>query len=463
MFIEKAGFSFRPITGFELEVNSSVYMYSDDGNLEICMIGGELENQTSLSELNDELAADFMINFDEFKLNEAGKDTVQEITGLVNEIRFINAEEEGLGKTLICSPHINQFFFMLVIASAEHWLNQGQAIFSAAKSQVHFHPKFKPTISTLEVDKHPDLTIETYDAILPEENLLVTIHRGDISLLLSARTSIIQDEIALTEIVAPGNQCLYRYNPDSSEFSSDFVEKPILSTFGELCVLLPFHNQQAFQIGNYRFAFATHSGNPLQEVQVIIRKGRALDLQKVDLNLWMALEDEFFYEPENLAKFEAKLRSELKVQLAPMMLAPGKIETSHPAHDELASFTCINPDTDLPDCSYMIAESVENGRALNIGLVDRFTRGVPPIDAETAAVSCGAPGMILSPVSPHACILVNYSAFTNEISALAKAIVEQLVVFCGLPPHPVPAEQPLALNPDLVWRLRQHPIFYNAD
>jgi hypothetical protein len=463
MFIEEAGFSFRPIAGFELEVDNSVYMYSEDGNLEVCMIGGELENQTSLAELNDELAADFMANFDEFVLTEAGKDTVQGITGLVNDIRFTNAEEEGLGKALICSPHINQFFFMLVIASAEHWLNQGQEIFSAAKSQIHFHPKFKPTANTPEVDKHPDLTIETYDSIVPEENLLVTIVRGDISLLLAARTSTIQDEIALIEIVAPGDQLLYHYNPGSGEFFSEIANQPILSSHGEVCLLLPFPSQQTMQIGNYRFAFATKSGSTLQEVQVIIRQGRALSLQKLDLNLWLALEDETFNEPEYLAEFEANLRSALKEHLASMNMAPGKIETYHPAPDELATFACINLDSDLADCSYMIAESVDNGRALNIGLVDRFTRGDPASEAEMSAVSSGSPGMILSPVSPHACILVNYSVFKDDFSALANAIIKQLVAFCGLAPETAAADQPLALNHDLIWRLRHHPIFYNAD
>lgn len=463
MFIEEAGFSFRPITGFELEVDNSVYMYSEDGNLEICMIGGELDHQTSLAELNDELAANFMINFDEFKLNEAGKDTVQGITGLVKEIRFINTDEEGLGRTLICSPHINRFFFMLVIASAEHWRDQGLEIFSAAKAQIHFHPKFKPAAITEQVDQYPDLTIEACESIVPEENLIVTIIRGDISLLMAARTSTTQDEIALTEIVAPGDQWLYRYDPLSGEFSSQITTQPIISNFGELCLLLPGASQQTLQTGNYRFAFTNRSSLPLQDVQIIIRHGRALDLQMVDLNLWLALQDELFNEPGFLTEFENKLRSALTVLMEQMSVTPGKIETYHPAPDEMAAFACINLDTDLADCSYMIAESVENGRALNIGFVDRFTRGDPPVDVEIPAISSGSPGMILSPVSPHACILVNYSACKEDYPALANAIIEQLVAFCGLAPQITPADQPLALNPDLIWRLRHHPIFYNAD
>lgn len=463
MFIKEAGFAFRPISGFELEVDGSVYMYSEDGNLEICMIGGKLDNKTSLAELNDELAADFMVNFDDFKLTEAGKDTLQGITGLVNEIRFNNAEEEGMGQALICTPHNNQFFFMLVIASTEHWIAQGQQIFSAVKSHIHFHPQFKPASITDKDEKYPDLTIEAFESIVPEEKLIVTIIRGDISLLMAARTSIIQDEITLTGIVAPGDQTLYHFDPESGDFSSQISGQPIISDHGEICLLLPFATQQALQIGNYQFTFATKRGMPLQDVQVIIRHGRALERQKVDLNLWLALEDEGINDPDFLAKFETNLRSALVEKMAPMNLVPGKLAYYHPAPDVLATFAAINLDTDLADCSYMIAESVENGRALNIGFVDRFTRGDPPMDVDTSAVTSGAPGMILSPVSPHACILVNYAVFEGDFSALANAIIEQLVYFCGANPLNAPPDQPLVINPDLIWQLRRHPLFYDAD
>ena len=463
MFIEEAGFSFRPIVGFELEVDGTVYMYSEDGNLEICMIGGELDNNTSLADLNDELAADFMVNFDQFELIEAGKDTVQGITGLVNDIHFINAEEEGSGRALICSPHINQFFFMLVIASADHWLAQGLEIYSAVKAHIHFHPQFKPVSIATEVDKHPDLTIETYESILPEEKLIVTIMRGDISLLMAARAATIQDEITLTEISAPGNQLLYAYNPTSGEFSSQIAAQPLTSSHGELCLLMPAASQQGLLNGDYRFTFTTKTGLPLQDVQVIIRQGRALDRQQIDLNLWLALADEGFDEPDISTQFEADLRSALAEQMAPMNLAPGKIEIYHPAPDELDAFSSVNLDSDLADCSYMIAESVENGRAINVGLVDRFTHGEPPTEADLTALSCGSPGMILSPASPHACILINYSAYEGDIPNLAKAIVVQLLNFCGIPMQNTLSDYPLALSADLVWRLRRHPLFYDAD
>ncbi|NLN70009.1 MAG: hypothetical protein GX142_04395 [Chloroflexi bacterium] len=51
-----------------------------------------------------------------------------------------------------------------------------------------------------------------------------------------------------------------------------------------------------------------------------------------------------------------------------MKITPGRIETYHPAPDELPAFACINVETDLADCSYMIAESIEDGRILNVGL-----------------------------------------------------------------------------------------------
>jgi hypothetical protein len=240
LFIEGAGFSFRPIIGFELEVDGSIYLYSEDGNLKICIIGGELASQASLVELNDELAADFMINFDEVNLVESGKDLLQGITGWVKEIHFINAEEEGLGRTLICSPHLTQFFFLLVIATAEHWREQGMEVFTAIKDHIHFHPKSAPETKQKAFEKHPDLIVDTFESIYLHESLLVSTLRDDISLLLAARATSIQDEITLLKIMTPNNDILYRYDPESSTLTSQTFTQPLCSNHGELCLLLPF-------------------------------------------------------------------------------------------------------------------------------------------------------------------------------------------------------------------------------
>lgn len=463
IILEEAGFSFHPIIGFELEVDGSVYMYSDDGNLEISLVGGELDNQTSIAELNDELAAEFMMNFDEVELIEAGKDNVQGITGFLNRIHFINAEEEGLGMALICSPHINQFFFVLVISSAEHWEKQGQTVFAALKAHIHFHPQFKPDSAVVEVDEHPDLTVETFETIDSQESVVITIERGDISLLLAARTASKRDQITVTEITAPGDHALHRDTATTGELVSEIADQPLTSSQGELCLLLPFASQQSLLIGEHQFTFVTQSGAPLQEVQAIIRQGRALDMQKIDLNLWLALENEHFNQPEYLHQFGVDLRTALRAILAPMNLSPGKIAFYHPAPDELAAFASINLDSDLADCSYMIAETVENSRALNVGLVEHITRGDPPEEAGISAVSSGTPGMILSPVSPHTCVLVNYADFIGDFPGLARALVVQLVRFCGGHMESDQSDQPLALNRDVLWRLRRHPIFYDAD
>lgn len=461
--VEVAGFSFRPILNFELEVDDSVYMYSGDGNLEIVMIGGELAHDTSIAELNDQLAADFMINFDQFELIEAGKETIQGITGFLNRIHFVNAEEEGLGQALICSPHFNQFFFLLVISSAEYWDQIGLKVFTALKNQIHFHPKFTPTATVSEDDVHPDLTIETFESIQPDEDLIITIEKGDVFLLLAARTSTTHDQISITDINAPGDHSIYHYDPISGDFHSTVSKGPLISTYGEVCVALPCADQSPPQSGDYRLTFSTRSGLPLQEVQVIIRHTQALDLQKVDLNLWMALENERFNNVAYLNQFTTHLRAALSEHLRPINLAPGKMTCYHPAPDELVTFASINLDTDIADISYMIAESVENTRALNIGLVDRLTQGDPPMDAEVTAISSGSPGMILSPTSPHACILVNYSAFEEDYAALAQALIEQMIVFSGVDAPCAQPDQRQELNQELEWRLRRHPLFYSTN
>jgi len=468
IFLEQAGFSFRPILGFELEVDDAVYMYSEDGNLEISMIGGALDHATTIAELNDKLAADFMDNFDEFSLIKAGKDTIQGITGFLNKIQFKNAEEEGIGRALICSPHINQFFFMLVISSAEHWDQIGDIVFSALKPRVHFHAQFKPVTVITRNDEHPDLTIEIFEAITSEEEIAISIEKDDLSLLMAARSTVKNDEISITEICTPGGQFLYQYNPLSGEFSSTISNHPLTSKHGEIGIYLPTANHAALNTGNYQFSFATKSGMPLHETQVIIRHKGGTTPQKLDFNLWIASEDDHFNDHDYVTQFQSKLHESLRELLAPLNITPGSMDFFHPAPDELATFSTVNLDRDLADCSYMISEYVENNRALNIALVDRITQGDPPVDTAVNAVSSGSPGMILSSASPQACILVNaWAAFEDDISALAKAIIEQLVIFSGVKRDftisqlsDQKPDQLLGLTQEEITQFRCHPIFY---
>jgi hypothetical protein len=459
--IEEGGFSFRPIEGFELEIDGSAYLYSEDGNIEIFLHGGVLENETSIAELNDTLAQEFLDNMDEFKLVSTGTETIQGITGFLNEIRFFNAEEEGAGKALICSPHLNQYFFVLGIAATDYWQAKGQEIFDQLLSKIHFHAQLTADLGLDEDNEHPDLTIEIVEALLPDEDFILTIEREDISLLLAARTQSSTDEIAITEILEPTDQKIYRYDPLSGDFQSQMFDHPLVSRDGEVCVFLPCAPQKSLSQGEYRFSFATHSGCALQEVQTIIRSGRTIGPQKIDLNFWLALENELFSDPEFLDQFEAGIAEALEGLLNPFDLILGEIDLFHPAPDELGSFAEVNIDTDLVDCSYIIAESFSNGRALNIGLVEKILTDEGERSQYNSALSAGSPGMILASASPHACILAEWETFKDDIEGLARAIIQQLIVFCGI--CNLEMAQSTTLNHDIAWQLSRHPIFYPAE
>ncbi len=191
--IEGSGFSFHPISGLKLEIDDSVYMYSEDGNLEIYLMGDELPEGVSLAELNNDLAAEFMENFDNYDLFDAGKESIQGVTGILNDIQFFNAEEEGSGCALVCAPYAHQFVFLLVISSATFWERQGKKVFDALKAQIHFHPQFTPSEEETKHLEHPDLTIETYREIQPQEDFLLRIEKGDASFLLAARSHTVED------------------------------------------------------------------------------------------------------------------------------------------------------------------------------------------------------------------------------------------------------------------------------
>ena len=459
--LEEAGFSFRPITDYELEIDGSVYMYSEDGNLEISLVGGTLDEKTSIAELNDELAAEFMENFDTYDLFEAGTETLGNLTGFLNEIHFNYAEEEGRGQALICSPYPNQFFFILVIASLEHWQQQGQAIFNAVKSQIRFYPRFKPDDVKVEKNEHPDLTIEVFPEVNPDENLILQIEKGDVSLLLAARSMDVEDDVLLTALQGPGNRQLYHYDPDTTLLESEISDEPVVGNHGEVCFFFPRDNRLALLPGQYRFTFDTRSGAALEEVQVILRAGRALDLQALDLNLWIAAEDEVFNDARTIECFSDELKQALDQRLSPLSLKVGKIETFLAAPDELEAFSHLDLETDLADCSYMIAETITNARALNIGLVQHLTQGGTPREAASA----GRPGMILSSSSPHACILLAWTAFQGDLQRMANALIEQFINFSGIETEDNAQQdgQQSQLNREIAWRLRRHPVFYDAE
>ena len=462
--IEECGFSFRPIRGFELEIDGSAYMYSEDGNIEVFLIGGVMENESSIAELNDRLAREFLENMDALKLHEAGTATIQGITGFMNEIHFFNAEEEGSGNALICSPYLNQYFFMLGIASTNYWHAQGQNIYNQLLSKIHFHSHMTPGLSFDQSQEYPDLTIEVVNALSSDEDFSLTIEKEDITLLLAGRTQSPSDEIAITEIIFPGDQEIYRYSPHSGDFASEYFDQPLIGTDGEVCLILPCSAQKSLSQGQYRFSFATLSGTALEEVQTIIRSGRGLGMQKIDLNLWLASESEKFCDGAFIDQFESELTQALEHQLNPFDLTLGEIEHFLPAPDELGAFSKIHTTSDLADCSYMMAESFSNRRALNIGFVDQILFGDKDNLSEVSALSAGSPGMILVPASPHACILLAWSAFENDIDGFAKAIIQQLIKFCGIvtPEEKSPESQPLVLNQEIAWQLRRHPIFYPA-
>ena len=463
--ITESGFSFRPIQDFELEIDGTVYMYSDNGNLEIYMVGGELEEDQSIAELNDDLAAEFMENVGEYDLFEAGKGLIQGITGFLNEIRFNNAEEEGMGRCLICSPHINQYFFLLVIANADYWQIGGDVLWNELRSTIQFQPQYQPEIVEEVSREHPDLTVEIHEDIAPGEEFVLTVEKGDVSLLMAARCANLADVVSLQEITSPQGETLYRFDPQSREFFSTFINQPIIGTHGEVCFFFPRANEQNLQPGDYHVNFTTTSGDGIQEIQFIIRSGRALGQQKFDLNFWLAMKNDPILDQVGLDQFEKSIHQALTKRLAPFNLVPGRIAFVQPAPDELESFSCVNLDTDLADCSYMIAESITNDRALNIGLVDQIVEGNPPQPSNISAISSGSPGMILSHGSPHACVVVQWPKFFNDPHALAEVIIQQLIVFTGIETRDTvqPENSPdLILNREIAWRLRRHPLFYDA-
>ncbi len=463
--IMQGGFSFQPVVGLELEIDDMVYMYSDDGNLEISLMGGALEDKASIAEINDSLAAKVLGNVDRFELIEAGTDSIQGVRGFLNKVNYVDADQAGIGLALICSPFLNQFFFMMVITSEDYWESKGHRIFTLLKETIQFHPQFMTDELQKELGSYSDLMVETYEFINPEVDFMLSIEKGDISFLLAARAYSENDLVRLTQLSAPDGTLMYQYNPETGDFSSTIYEEPLIGKYGEVSIFFPRDNQKALTAGSYIFDFSTQSGKGLQEIQVVLRRGPVVELQALDFNFWLAVDEDIFYNQQSLDQLEQDIFSELKQKLNPYNLMPGKIEFVHPAMDELEAFSSINIQTDLADCSYMISENVNNPRGLNIGLVAYIYDGDPETGSKIHAVSSGSPGMIMSTTSPHSCILLEWPAFKDDLPGLVDALLEQLIIFSGIDTRGVQSsmEQGLHFNHEITWRIRRHPLFYDAN
>jgi hypothetical protein len=179
----------------------------------------------------------------------------------------------------------------------------------------------------------------------------------------------------------------------------------------------------------------------------------------------MAVNDDAIYNQEALEQLELELLQVLQEKMRPFNLAPGKITFIQPAMDEVEAFSSIDIRTDLADCSYMIAENVDNPRGFNIGLVEHIYDSQQQEESKITAISSGAPGMILSTTSPHSCILIEWPAVKGDIRGLAASILEQLIIFSGIDTRGVQSsqEQKLQINHEIAWRIRRHPLFHDPN
>jgi hypothetical protein len=113
----------------------------------------------------------------------------------------------------------------------------------------------------------------------------------------------------------------------------------------------------------------------------------------------------------------------------------------------------------------MILESITNTRALNIGLVNQIYDGDLDAEDTITAISSGSPGMIMASASPHSCILFEWPAYKDNLAKLADAIIEELIIFSGIDTRGTQSQgsDGLQLNHEIAWRIRRHPLFYEAD
>jgi hypothetical protein len=144
--ISEAGFSFRPIIGYEERFQQArVTLISDDGDTVLSLIGGQKTNTEDLESVLEnfvEILSDSGNFFVEFNTRSSYSVTIDASPGLAAEVDGLWGEIPIAGRIIIVAPSDGIAFYALAFSSndpsGEGWEPQGRQAFEAVIQSVNF-------------------------------------------------------------------------------------------------------------------------------------------------------------------------------------------------------------------------------------------------------------------------------------------------------------------------------------
>lgn len=143
--VTEAGFSFRPIIGYEENYQQGqVTLTSDDGDTVISFIGGQATNTEDLESVLESFAEILSERaFTEFNTGISYSVSIDSSPGLAAEVDGLWGENSIAGRIIVVSPTEGLAFYALAFSSSdltgEGWEPQGRQAFEAVLRSVNFN------------------------------------------------------------------------------------------------------------------------------------------------------------------------------------------------------------------------------------------------------------------------------------------------------------------------------------
>ncbi len=282
-----------------------------------------------------------------------------------------------------------------------------------------------PSISsdTHELD---DIRVEDI-SVSTSGNAKIEIQDTDISFLFVAIAEDKDDQLYVTDIVAPDGTVIYElHNFDDDEFSSDMFTETMYGD-GEVIVYLPVAPQFGeLQVGEYEIKLDSVYGDGIKQASVVIRSGPVSEWQAVDINMFVVSENDDVADMDNWPDLEANVRTAVDSVLNQQQMRLGELNIVQASDTIINKYAQID-DEDQEKLCKLMADEVGLQRAWNIVLVDELLDednnpyyGLSPFPGSTLIVA------------RDTCVIVAWDIHDNDFIELGGTIVHEASHFAAL-------------------------------
>lgn len=224
----------------------------------------------------------------------------------------------------------------------------------------------------------------------------VTVQEGEGSFLFSARSSAINEQIAIVQVLGPSGEDMLV----TLEFA--------LANSGEVSALIPMTAATPLPPGEYTISV---EANVATTGSVIFKRATNGVAQVMDVTIWVATSSDEVADAAGRATVEQIWRNTGAAVFSPFGLSIGRITFRDPSAAVVQQYATLSlptggPDTALRELCSAIGQDLGEDRTLHFVLVDRI---VDPADLEgiTLGIAAGLPGATVITGTNTSCVVVS--------------------------------------------------------